>query len=354
MTLSRDARDNLRELEGSLEEFNGYPIKNLGTAKRLDSFIASSDKTADKEAPAALLKMLDTASRRTMAGDTSTIATCALEIGQESRFFTQNLLSKEERKLSSGQRELLTVLRPLQQEGGFFETLKNVTIVWLTDSTNLVSFLSKGTMKMAIQRKVLEVYKLLAKYRIRIVPVHLRRTDYRIQWADEGSRSFDPDDWGIDQASFRQITKTWKPTVDLFAHATNAKCERFYSYGDAPRTAGVDAMARSWNNELAWACPPVYLVAEVVRKIAHTNMMAILVVPAWRTAPFWSALFPDGQKAVRECISIKLFRPHVVIGKFCMNKLMQGRTAFPFLALFLRSTGRGYVHASGDTECPDF
>ena len=41
--------------------------------------------------------------------------------------------------------------------------------------------------------------------------------------------------------------------------------------------------AHSWLNELAWICPPVYLV---VKRMAHTKMMAILVVPAWKSAPF--------------------------------------------------------------------
>ena len=91
------------------------------------------------------------------------MATCALEVGEEgARFFTQNRLEQEECGLSSGQRELLTVLRTLQQEPEYFEKLRNQTIIWLTDSTNLVSFLTKGTIKMRIQEQVLEVYKLLA------------------------------------------------------------------------------------------------------------------------------------------------------------------------------------------------
>ena len=139
---------------------------------------------------------------------------------------------------------------------------------------------------MPIQKQVLEVYKLLRSYNIRISPVHLRRTDYRIQWADEGSREFDPDDWGIDKKSFMSLTRDWTPSVDLFAHTTNTKCEKFYSYGKAPKTAGIDAFAQSWGNELAWACPPIHLITDTVRRIENTRMMAILVIPVWRTASF--------------------------------------------------------------------
>ena len=267
--------------------------------------------------------------------------------------WVQHAMPSEPRRTRySGQRELLTVLRALQQEETFFKELENTTIVWLTDSTNLFSFLTKGTTKLAIQKQILEVYKLLARYEIRVVPVHLRRTDYRIQWADEGSRCFDPDDWSIDNKCFHQLTRKWTPTIDLFADTTNAKYARFFSYGDAPRTAGVDAIAQCWREELAWICPPVYLVAEVVKKITHTKMMAILVMPAWTTSNFWSTLFPDGSHALDICVHIKLFRPHVIRGIFCQNKLMQGRTAFPFLALYLRSTGAGYIHVSGSVKCP--
>ena len=214
MRVSEQAKEGLRIMDSRLEEYNGYPIKNLATAKRLDSVLRPSRETEGKDMPTQLLRIQDTTCR-VIAGDASAVATCALEIGDEAKFFTQNKLSEEEMRLSSGHRELLTVLRALQQEEGFFKTLAHKTIIWLTDSTNLVSFLTKGTMKQHIQAQVLEVFELLAKYQIRAVPVHLRRTDYRIQWADEGSREFDPDDWGIDQASYRALTKEWLSLIHI-------------------------------------------------------------------------------------------------------------------------------------------
>ena len=44
----------------SLEEFNGYPIKNTATARKLDKFITPSKETAGKEAPAPLLRLEST------------------------------------------------------------------------------------------------------------------------------------------------------------------------------------------------------------------------------------------------------------------------------------------------------
>ena len=351
--LSEAAKQSLNDMSKTIEEHNGYPIKNIATARRLDSFVEASLETEGKEAPAPLLRLSRTSKPPILAGDASAVATCAYQVDTQSRYFNQTLLEEDETGLSSGQRELLTVLRALQQDREFFQTLKGETVLWLTDSTNLVSFLTKGTMKRQIQQQILAVFRLLAQYKMRIVPVHLKRTDFRIQWADEGSREFDPDDWGVDMSSYKDVTRNWQPTVDLFAHSTNRKCAKFYSYGNAPFSAGVDAFTRNWDNELAWACPPVYLVADTIKKICQSQMMAILVVPAWTSAAFWPILFPDGQKAISSCVNIKLFRPHVIRGQFCQNKLMQGRTAFPFLAVYIRSNRQGYVHQSGKIECPE-
>ena len=92
------------------------------------------------------------------------------------------------------------------------------------------------------------------------------------------------------------MTAAWKPSVDLFAHTSNAKCEKFYAYGDAPHASGVDAFAQDWTQELAWACPPVFLMIDTIKKIAETKMMAILVIPIWHTAAFWNMVLQTGRE----------------------------------------------------------
>ena len=354
LELSTGAADSLQEMQESLETFNGYPILNMATAQTLDSYIASTPETANRQAPVQLLQIKSTAEYATVAGDASAVATCAMEISDKPRLFTQYELEAGERGQSSGQRELITVLRALQQENEFFEQMRGKTIIWLTDSTNLVSFLTKGTMRTEIQQQVLEVYKMLTKYQVRIVPVHVHRSDYRVQWADEGSREFDPDDWGVDAQSYKELTHNWKPTVDLFAHTSNTKCEKFYAYGRAQNCAAVDAFTQCWKEELAWMCPPTHLIGDALKRAEQTTMMAILVCPAWKSATYWSILFPNGKHAVASCVAIKLFRPHVLRGRHCYNKLLQGRTAFPFIAMYLRTKGTGYEHKSGTIACPEF
>ena len=87
MQVSDQAKESLAEMERELEFYNGYPVKNLATAKRLDTFIAPSQETGDKEAPAMLLQVQDTTRPRVIAGDASAVATCALEVGGTEGFF---------------------------------------------------------------------------------------------------------------------------------------------------------------------------------------------------------------------------------------------------------------------------
>ena len=115
MQLSHKAKEGLVQMAEVFEEYNGYPIKNVVTVRRLDTLVDASNETADKEAPPALLR-IDGKQPIVMAGDASAIATCALQVDQEAKDFNQTLLQEKERTLSSGHRELLTVLRALQQD----------------------------------------------------------------------------------------------------------------------------------------------------------------------------------------------------------------------------------------------
>ena len=222
----------------------------------------------------------------------------------------------------------------------------------MTDSENLVSFLTKGSSRPHIQKDVIEVFRLAHNLKLDIIPVHLSRSDYRIQAADHGSRFYDPDDWSIDSNTFESLTVNFPVTIDLFAHFSNSHVPRFYSFGNAPNTAGVDAFSRSWDNEVAWCCPPVNLIIAAIKKIAASSMQAVLIVPAWKSSYFWPFLFPNGSYAVDFCVSISQIRPFLIRGPYCSNPLMQGRPSFSFLALYLRSSGSGYSGLSGLIECP--
>ena len=95
-----------------------------------------------------------------VAGDASDSAVCAYTVLGPS-FYRRQALPLSATGLSSGHRELLTVKMILP---AFLETISQETsfktIMWLTDSKNLVSFLEKGSVKTHIQQEVLEIFKM--------------------------------------------------------------------------------------------------------------------------------------------------------------------------------------------------
>jgi len=113
-------------------------------------------------------------------------------------------LNEAEQETSSGERELLTMLKAFRHFDHILN-ISNVNILWLTDSENLVSFITKGSSKPHIHKKVAEIYDLCHKMTCTIEPVHLLRSDDRIQDVDDLSKCRDTDNWSIDEQSFQVL-----------------------------------------------------------------------------------------------------------------------------------------------------
>jgi lysophospholipid acyltransferase (LPLAT)-like uncharacterized protein len=104
-------------------------------------------------------------------------------------------LNEEERRLSSGHRELIAVTKTLKYYESTNATNSQATnVYWLTDSQNMTTFLTKGFSKGPIQKEVFGIMTLCKKLNIRIIPIHLLRDDPRIKMADDGSKMTDTDD----------------------------------------------------------------------------------------------------------------------------------------------------------------
>ena len=123
--------------------------------------------------------------------------------------------------------------------------------------------------------------------------------------------------WGLDR-----LTHDMTLAVDLFAHTWNRKSDVFFSYRACPFSAGVDVFALDWTDHCVWVCPPVMLVIPTIKKICAKCMSAILTVPCWRSAAYWTTLFPDVRTAIAQCWKLESFHPHVVRGKFCYNRAL--------------------------------
>ena len=177
-----------------------------------------------------------------VTGDASSSAVCAYSLQAPSKFFFQDLLSPDEVILSSGHRELLTLKKALLADC----ILPCSSVVWYTDSTNLVSFWEKSSPKPLIQMDIFETLLFCKECSIHLHVLHLPREDPRIQAADVGSRSFDKDDWGVDDASFSVLQARFLPdgfSLNPFASPSNARCDRFFSRYAFPRSLATDAFS---------------------------------------------------------------------------------------------------------------
>ena len=83
-------------------------------------------------------------------------------------------------------------------------------------------------------------------------------------------------------------------TVDRLAETRNAQLPRCNSRHWSPSTEAVDTFTCDWGGENNWWCPQIYLVPQLLKHAKVTKAKGTLVVPEWRSAPFWPLLYPDG------------------------------------------------------------
>ena len=271
-----------------------------------------------------------------IAGDASAVGVCAYAIQSPSRLFFQDRLTEEEKLLSSGHRELLTLKKSVLS--GLIPD--HSSVVWYTDSKNLVAFWEKGSPKSDIQSDIIETLLFCKTKNIELLVLHLPREDPRIEAADVGSRHFDKDDWGIDAASFAVLQFRFLPggfSLDPFANPSNARLPRYFSRYAYPGSLATDSSSVSWENECLFVCPPISKIISAWKKITITSSAkGVLVFPVWKSATFWPILFPDGNHASWPAISVETFDPFIVLGQF-YSGVMNGRNNYLFCAVFFDS-----------------
>ena len=171
--------------------------------------------------------------------------------------------------------------------------------------------------------------------------MHLSRSDPRIEAADQGSRYFDKDDWGIDDASFSVIQSRFLPegfSLDLFASPSNTRCSRFFARYSYPGSSATDAFSVSWNDECVFVCSPIGKLISAWKKISlSTNSKGAIIFPIWKSASFWPIFFPDGSHSTWPAISVQQFDPFIKLGQF-YSGVMNGRNSYKFVCIFFDTT----------------
>ena len=312
LTITSPVRTELQLFLDYASTLNGYPLLQEYRSQAIQDLLPSVTSFAD---------------------DASAVGVCTYSLQSPSSTFFQDVFTEEESRLSSGHRELLTLKKALLSD----IVPPSTSIVWYTDSKNLVAFWEKGSPKQDIQLDVIECYLYCCERNIELHVLHLSRSDPRIKAADQGSRYFDKDDWGIDDASFSVIQSRFLPegfSLDLFASPGNTRCSRFFTKYSYPGSSATDAFSVSWSNECLFVCPPIGKLISAWKKISlSTDSKGAIIFPIWKSAIFWPIFFPDGSHSTWPAISVQQFDPFIKLGQF-YSGVMNGRNNYKFVCIF--------------------
>ena len=101
----------------------------------------------------------------------------------------------------------------------------------------------------------------------------------------------DETEWQLNTKVFREIfTNFGQPDIDIFASRLNAQLPRFMSWHPDPDAKAVDAFAADWRTLNFYASPPFCLIARCLQNITFDEEEGIMVVPNWRTQPWFARL----------------------------------------------------------------
>ena len=192
-----------------------------------------------------------------------------------------------EKLKSSTWREAEAVKRVLNSN---VSLLRNKKVKILSDNKNVSSVLQIGSRKSDLQAIALDMHELCKREHIEIYPEWIPRGDNIL--ADTLSRCGDSDDWSMKWWVFSMLEVKWGPhTVDRFASHINSKCIRFNSRWWVPGTEAINGLNERWTGENNWLVPPPRLVPSCIVKIQKEEANCTLIVPEWKSAPFWPLLF---------------------------------------------------------------
>ncbi len=330
LIISEECNTELKFFEEMALKCNGFPIKSEMHTMKVN--IVFPDAKASKELLTVLggEQVLDSDQVCRIASDSSSFKAAVLCLDSKENVTLDFMFTEEEQRASSGLRELLAIKKALEH---FIHvsTMQQKLIFWATDSTNVVSFLEKGSSKKHVQKVVLCIAKSLAKLNSWIQPIHLYREDERIREADLVSKFRDSDDWSIDEISFQKLREKYDLSTDMFANSNNKRLETFISKFFEQGCSGVDAMCQKWDHGM-WMCPPIGLLNKIANEVRRRkNCSGIILIPEWPTSTFYGKFFGNGETRLpfrlEEKIEPFIYQNQGATGALC------GKVAFKLCVL---------------------
>ena len=243
--------------------------------------------------------------------------------------------TNHEQSLSSTWRETEAVNKVIQSNSN---NLKNSFVKIYSDNKNVKYILLNGSRVSNIHESAIELNTLCEQEGIILCPEWIPRE--KNEKADHLSRCYDCDDWSIAHHIFQFLEKQWgQHTIDRFATHFNNKCVRFNSRWWVPGTIGVDAFSQPWQHEVNWLVPPPALISDCLDKIVSEKAVGTMIVPQWKSAPFWPKLFESNDIAKYFIKAmINLGNANVIVkGKGNNGIFMKNPLPFDMLALKISS-----------------
>lgn len=311
---------------------NGYPMDNQLTDVRVDSIFPG----AKCKNPVLTQGPYDY--NAVVASDASDFKVACKWLEGPQQGHVSFTLSTDEQHVSSGERELLALLKALRHFNAVLH-LRDLNFIWATDSANLVSFLAKGSPKIPIHQKVTEVYNLCHDMNCTIEPVHLLRTDERIAEVDGFSKQKDTDNWSIDDMSFQALKEQFQLSCDVFADSSNAKLPIFISKFYEQGCWAVDAFSCSWPG-VAYVCPPTKLLVRAANRICKSKCEGIIILPNWPASDFFNTFFTTENQVKAPFQFVKQIQPYIFQNEGARNTPLFGVTPFSFFVLYFNTLER--------------
>ena len=236
-------------------------------------------------------------------------------------------------KMSSTWRELRAILLVLQS---FQEHLKSHACTVRSDNAAAVQIIACGSRKNHLQVEALNIFRFCLEFEIQLHAEWIPREENEL--ADFYSKLQDCDDWQVDPHVFAWLDGLWGPhTLDCFASAKTKQLTRYCSRWWNPGCLAVDAFTVSWENEKVWLTPPICLIFRVLRMLAHCKGHGTLIVPEWKSAPWWPLVHSeyDWHSFVKDAVLLPDISGTFVHGTCAWNAFNGEKAKWPVWALKL-------------------
>ena len=102
-------------------------------------------------------------------------------------------------------------------------------------------------------------------------------------------KNVDLEDVMLDPKIFRKVCEALNvvPQIDLFASAQHHQLRTYCSRTPDSNAFACDAFALNWRNFISYVNPPWTLISAVLAKLHAEHAEALVIVPLWRSAPWF-------------------------------------------------------------------